>query len=148
MNRFIIGSCVLMLFACTSRLDSEFEKIENFIKKQEFPRDLDSFSEIIVINDKGSCIQCNNDFARLISSKLEDKTTLFIISQDGTKVDISFYLENTNGENILFDFNEEFSKLNIVNGCAIMKLSEKSLGKKTIINTKNIQNVQQHYNLE
>jgi len=146
MNRLILPFCILFLHACSSNQESNFAKIENFIQHHGITEPLSKFKKLIIINDKGTCIQCNNDFSKMISTNLNDKTTLFIISQDGTKVNISAFLDSKNSENLILDFKEEFSKLNIVDGCAIIEIKEESLGEKTIINTQNIKNYQSLYN--
>src|SRR5690554_8111708 len=91
MNRllFFLFTFSILFLGCNSNNLDDYDRIKLFLTKHNFSGNLDDFNEIIVINDKGDCIQCNNDYAKFISKKKADTKIIFIISQDGTKVDIS-----------------------------------------------------------
>lgn len=143
MNRllFFLFTFSILFLGCNSKNLDDYDRIKLFLTKHNFSGNLDDFNEIIVINDKGDCIQCNNDYAKFISKKKADTKIIFIISQDGTKVDISPFLENSNKENIIFDYKDEFSLLNIIKGSGVIKLQDNQIKETFIVTPQNIQDI-------
>lgn len=129
---------LMILISCQQKYESDYEKIQNFLTKHSFNKKLDRFNTIVIINDKGTCINCNNDFAQYTSRNLNNKNFLFIISQNGSKVDISPFINLKDSSNVVLDFNQDFYKLKIMNGSGIIKIKNDSLISKTIINSKSI----------
>ena len=73
----------------------------------------------------------------MMSKDLENEKVLFILSGQGTKVDISAYLDRKE-ENVLLDLDDDFSKLNIVNYCAVLEVENNRINNVTRIDVKNI----------
>ncbi len=116
---FIIFFCII-LFGCSS---SEKEKIINFYEKHRKSGNVYNYRKIVVINDLGVCMNCNNNFAAMMSDSLDVKDILFIISCDGSKVDISSYI-GIDRENVIWDKNLDFNDLKIVNNCAVIDFKD------------------------
>jgi hypothetical protein len=126
---------IVLVSACSFN-QTDFEKIESFYTTYK-NGSFDSYRYIVVINSKGGCLSCNNIFAKMMSKDLENEKVLFILSGQGTKVDISAYLDRKE-ENVLLDLEDDFSKLNIVNYCAVLEVENNRINNVTRIDVKNI----------
>lgn len=128
---------VLLLFILSSCYKpSNYEKIESFY--HQFKNgDFNQFKRVIVINEGGTCLNCNNIFARSQVQKVNDPANLFIVSAQGTRVDISAYISK-NAPNLIMDYKNEFSHLNLVKGCTIFELENKKIVKTTLIKANNV----------
>lgn len=134
-NRFLLF--FLLLVSSCSTPDA-YEKIEAFyhrFKNENFER----FSRIIVINEDGTCLNCNNLFAKSQAGNLSKDSILFIVSGYGTKVDISAYIDK-NSPNLILDPKNEFQQLNLQKGCAIIEVENRNIKSITNISVKNIGN--------
>jgi len=117
---------VLVFFSCASPQKSDYEKINNYLRTVHNYHELQLYKNIVVINESGTCMNCNNSFSKSMTKNIENDNVLFLICSPGRKVDISGYLD-TEKSNILFDFHNKFGKLNLVNHCAIIKLEDKKI---------------------
>lgn len=134
----IINSLLILLILVTGSCSKQtnYEKIERFylqFKQGDFSR----FKKVIVINEEGTCLNCNNIFARNQAEKVDETTYLFIVSGQGTRVDISAYISK-NAPNLIVDYTNEFSRLNLVKGCAIFELKNRQIVNTTYIRPDNI----------
>lgn len=137
-NSILVCFLLLLLFnSCSAPEPDTYTRIETFyqrFKKGNFER----FSRIIVINEEGTCINCNNLFARNQAENLSKDSVLFIVSGYGTKVDISAYVDK-NSPNLILDPKNEFQKLNLKKGCSIIEMEGKKVKSITNISAKNVQ---------
>lgn len=127
---------LLSLLAGSCAKPSGYEKIERFyhqFKKGDFGR----FKRVIVINEEGTCLNCNNIFAQSQFQKVDEASNLFIVSAQGTRVDISAYISK-NAPNLIMDYTNEFGRLNLVKGCTIFELENKQISKTTLIKADNV----------
>ena len=134
----VINSLLILLLLITGSCakPSNFEKIESFylqFKKGDF----NQFKRVIVINEEGTCINCNNLFARSQAKQVDETTNLFIVSGQGTRVDISAYISK-NAPNLIVDYRNEFSRLDLVKGCTIFELENRKIVRTTYIKPENI----------
>ena len=145
MNKLISLTIALMFLAsCTESIKeirlSDYQKIESFYKKHKYA-DFNAFKFVIIINDEGDCLNCNNMFAKTISKSIDNNKLLFIVSESGAKVDISAYIDNSK-KNVIWDTKSEFDKLNLVKRCTIFELKDKKIINKTEISSNNIETFQ------
>lgn len=127
---------LLLLIAGSCTQQSNFEKIERFyyqFKKGDF----NQFKRVIVINEEGTCINCNNLFAQSQAQQVDETTNLFIVSGQGTRVDISAYISK-NAPNLIMDYKNEFSRLDLVRGCTIFELENRKIVRTTYIKPENM----------
>lgn len=115
---------------------TEYEKIAGFCRENGLD-DLSKYSTVVVINEEGNCLNCNNSFAISQAKSIEEESILFIVSGSGTRVDISPYL-NRSASNVILDSKDAFRKLNLVQSCAVISLSKNQIEKITPISAKNI----------
>lgn len=117
---------VLTLGSCSE--PTQYEKIKSFYEENKTTdgQDFEVFSKIVIINEKGNCISCNNSFAKQMERYLDDSQTLFIVSGPGLKVDISGFIHSEN-LNVIWDQNEEFNKLKISKSCALIELKNNEI---------------------
>ncbi|WP_343603703.1 hypothetical protein [Fluviicola sp.] len=138
MKTSVILLLLLLLNSCSEPQLSTYEQIESFyhrFKEGNFER----FSRIIVINEEGTCINCNNLFARNQAENLSKDSVLFIVSGYGTMVDISAYVDKSS-PNLILDPKNEFQKLNLKKGCSIIEIANHKIKSITTINAKNVRN--------
>ncbi len=120
-----------------------YQRIESFYR--EFKTgNLDQYKQIIVINEDGTCLNCNNLFAKNQVGALSGDSILFIVSGYGTKVDISAYV-GKDAPNLILDPENEFGKLNLQKGCSIIELENNKVKQITHIGTKNA-GMKMHWN--
>lgn len=114
--------CQLFLIYSCSYKDSEYDKMKEFLS-QKYDVELKDYDYLVVINEQGDCMNCNNLFSKAISSAIVNHNVLYLISSPGTNIDISPYLKYEYN-NILLDFGNHFSELQIVDKCAIIELGK------------------------
>lgn len=134
-NKRLIFLFVLLMSSCSS--PDIYEQIEVFYGQFK-TGSLDQYNRIIVINEDGTCLNCNNLFAKNQAGNLSGDSVLFIVSGYGTKVDISAYVDK-NAPNLILDPENEFGKLNLQKGCSIINLENKKIKRITPINVQNVQ---------
>lgn len=148
MNKLIACYILALLVSCSNSVQgpssktekpSEYAQIKQFYSTHK-SGNFDKFQRIIVINEEGTCINCNNSFSKAMGRHIKKEEILFILSGNGTKVDMSAYVEQ-NQKNIILDFNNDFGKLNIVKQCAIIDIDSNHEISKTIVTTGNLETV-------
>lgn len=138
-SRFLLFLLLLISSCSNPKPPDQYEKIEAFYT--QFKKgNLDQYTRIIVINEDGTCLNCNNLFAKNQAGNLSGDSILFIVSGYGTKVDISAYV-GKNAPNLILDPENEFRKLNLQKNCAIIELENKKIKTITPINAQNIQHL-------
>lgn len=112
---------VASLCGCQQRQLTDKEKIEAFYHENVPEGDFGKFRKVTVINELGTCIVCNRQFAQCQYTNLDDTTNLFIISSVGQNIDIHSYLENPRS-NIIWDTMRQFDQLGICDTCCVIAL--------------------------
>lgn len=125
---------MLLIQGCDTHTPYDYERIDTFLKTEYNFHHFSEYDRLIIINELGDCINCNNTFAKSVASKTDNEKLLFLISTPGTRVDISGFLSHEY-ENVLYDFHNNFSNLELVSHCAIINYSERSID--TIIEVTN-----------
>lgn len=125
MNNLFKILFLLFLTSCSSET-SQYDKLENFLSEELDFSDLDDYNAVVVINEMGDCINCNDSFSKMMTKHLKNKRFLYIISTSGTKVDVSGYL-NSDTDNILFDFRNNFKNLNLLEKSAIIMIENNKI---------------------
>lgn len=136
----------LVIFSCgdskgkksVQKLLSNYEKLVQYCTDKN--QTLDHYTTIIVINEIGTCINCNNIFSKSQGKNLDSDSILFIVSGIGTKVDLSAYVDRK-APNLIYDDSAGFDTLNIVKSCAIITISGKKINSIEEINVKNVYEV-------
>ncbi len=136
-NSLIFFFVLLMTSCSSSDSTNTYQRIENFYRQFK-TGNLDQYKQIIVINEDGTCLNCNNLFAKNQADALSRDSVLFIVSGYGTKIDISAYI-GKNTSNLILDPGNEFGKLNLQKGCSIINLENKKIKMITPINAQNVQ---------
>jgi len=138
MNKLIILITALsIIYSCHS--PSSYDKVKSFYESKK-TGNFSKFKFLVVINEGGSCLNCNNIFSKTISSSISNSDILFIVSGSGTKVDISDYTDKSYS-NVIWDFENSFQNFNLTKKCAIFRLKNKILQEKTEINPDNVLNI-------
>ncbi len=128
---------ISFVFFVSCSPQTKYDKIEDFY--YQFKEDnFSNFDYIIVINEDGTCLNCNNSFAKAMSSNVSSDEVLFIVSGRGFKVDISDYIDNKK-KNIIWDEDELFQELNLVEKCAVIELDNLRIKKITQIDADNVE---------
>lgn len=135
---------MLLFSSCTNQTD--YEKVKSFFYSKG-KSGFDEFEYIVIINEEGTCLNCNKIFAEAMSNNIQDHDVLFILSGNGTKIDISPFTESRD-ENIIMDYDKEFNKLGLVNQCALFKIDNQRIVKKIEIGKENVMNFTSPYQLE
>lgn len=135
---------VLLLLLVIRCSDSDtYEKVEDFYKRFK-TGNLDQYNKIIVINEDGTCLNCNNLFAKNQANNLSSDSILFIVSGQGTRVDISAYIDK-NASNLILDPENKFGELSLYKGCSIIELKNKKIKNITPINNQNVQQLKMQH---
>lgn len=130
---YILG--LFLIFSCSKVKD--YEKIDSFLKSELNYKDLKDKEFLIVINEMGSCINCNNAFSKYMAKYIDSEKVLFLICSSGSRIDISMYI-NSEENHILYDMYNKFSGLNLINQSGIFKLKNEEIDTLIKINLKNI----------
>ncbi len=138
MNK-ILSFIVLLLITFACKSPNDFERIENFLKeKTEAKIRLSNYKALVVLNETGTCINCNFAFTNVMSDYIEKDQILFLVSSSGSHIDISAFLD-ANKSNVVFDYDNQFSQLNLVNHCAIIEFKNLKIDTIIEINLDNIE---------
>lgn len=143
MKRYLYTVCFFLVFSCTNTsLPHNLDKLKVYFKENNTDpqQKFNTFNYIVIINEIGDCINCNNLFSKKIANSIEREDVLFILSGNGTKVDISDFIDK-DYPNVIWDQNADFNQLNIVDKCAILELSKDSILSTTLINTDNVKSI-------
>lgn len=133
----IIGiSFLLLLLVTCSKLPNRYDQIDAFLKKELNFQDLDKYQKIVVVNELGDCMNCNNSFVEKVALLKSDTTLLFLISTPGSRVDITPFIEKQ--DNILHDPYGNFEQVDLVRSCAIIELNEQHVDTIIAVNSGNL----------
>lgn len=138
----IVVFSILILISCENESSREIQQklsanelLAQYCENHE--QNLKAYNHVIVINEIGTCINCNNIFAKAQGNNLYSDSTLFIVSGIGNKVDLSAYIDN-NSTNLILDQSADFDTLDIVSSCAIITLEGKQIKSIENINVNNV----------
>ena len=130
--------CFILLTNCVSeKKSSNYQKLVNFCNENEL-NNIEKYHSVIVINEEGNCINCNNSFAKFQSKFLDQEDFLFIVSGYGTKVDISGYVDKSS-ENLILDPKNKVGDLGLVSSCAFIEIVNSDSLKITPVNLSNVE---------
>jgi len=133
---------LIFLNSCNNKV-TNYEKIQIFIKNK-FNKDLKSYDYLIVINEQGDCLNCNNKFSVTLSKYLDNNNVLYLVSTPGFNIDVSPYIKK-DYLNVLLDYENEFSKLNLVKKCAIIDLGEQKIDTIIQVDVSNVNSVESNF---
>ena len=128
-NILYIPLLACLLSACNGNQENHSEAtsldttaiIQQFYTDQTQKNDFSKYRQAIIINERGLCLNCNNAFSLCNAKDLDNDSTLFIISSDGTQIDISPYL-STQHPNVIWDSLYSFDSLLPMNQCSIITI--------------------------
>ncbi len=109
-----------ILAACSKKT-----KIENYLNKNHSIK-IKSQKAVIFITEENGCMNCNRSFAQFMEKYTSNENILFILSSDGSKIDISHYQGYTN-KNVFYDLKKEFKKENITDKSSVIFLKNKEI---------------------
>ncbi len=133
---FVVFSCVDSTSKKpVEKIRSNYEKLVQYCKEKNHP--VNHYKTIIVINEIGTCINCNNIFSKGQGENLNSDSILFIVSGVGNKVDLSAYVDQKS-PNLIYDVSSGFDELNIVKSCAIISLHPNEIDTIEQINVNNV----------
>jgi hypothetical protein len=129
-----------ILLSCSDVKTTEtyFSELDTYFKNNHNFDSLSFYHYLVVINEQGDCLNCNNKFSKAMAKNVSDKNVLFLIATSGINVDISPYLGKEEEKNILFDLNNDFKKLNLINHSAIFKLEHNKVDTIVEIDVSNV----------
>jgi len=120
----------LFLFSCiVQEKESQESKLQSFVEQNM--HQIENYDHVLRISETG-CVGCNKSFANLVKTYLQSDKNLFIVSAKGAMVDISPYLDTQNPKNIIFDYENKFGPLNIIENSGIIFLKDNKID--TVIN--------------
>lgn len=96
--------------------------VKHFYTEQTQRDDFSKYRRAIIINENGTCLNCNNAFAQAHAKNIVDDSTLFIVSSEGAKVDISPYISRQH-RNVIWDTSYAFESLFTLDQCTILELN-------------------------
>lgn len=148
-KNFKIKLAVLLLFVSCSTNEKSHGHLSDFDKVQAFyesnlPKEgkpFNNYKYVVVINERGDCMNCNNTFSKKVASSIKNESVLFILSGNGTKVDLSSFIKDEY-PNVIWDQLAKFNSLQIVNKCAVLELKKNTIASITLINIDNINTFQ------
>lgn len=117
-------SLLVLLYGCVSE-QSDYEKVAAFIH-DNYQLKLEKYDYLIVVNEQGDCLNCNNAFSTSIARYIDNDNVLYLISSPGFNIDVSPYIQKEQ-ENVLLDFSNHFAELNLVEKCAILDLGNNKI---------------------
>lgn len=124
---FILFSSIL-LFECSNSYTSPLTHLDttsiirDFYFEETQKDDFSKYRRVVIINENGTCLNCNNAFAQAHAKNIADDSTLFIVSSEGAMVDISPYISRQR-PNVIWDTFYAFESLLTMNQCAILELN-------------------------
>lgn len=126
---FLLG---VLLYSC-KQPESDWEKLKSYYQTHKKSKPFESFKRIIVFNELGGCLNCSSHYSIKMKQYKKDLSVLFITSTTGSKYDISLFID-TLQPNIIWDYNKDFDKLNIMPKSGEIKLNHqsKTISKRTI----------------
>ncbi len=134
MNKLYLLFLIIICVGCQET--TTYDKINHFLNT-EYNKDLEAFSHLVIINEMGECMNCNNKFSKSMTEYIDNESILFLICSHGVNIDISAYLDEK-VDNIVYDFRNKFATLNIVNHCSIISLDEEKSCAVTEIDVNNL----------
>ena len=140
MNKLKHYICILIIFFVGCAEPSNFERIDDLLKSEFRFKQLTDYDQIIVINEMGECMKCNNTFAEGMSRYLDRDNLLFVICSAGNRVDISPFIEEEKA-NVILDYGNEFESLGLIHHCAIFELDDKKVDAIVEVSTDNVHEV-------
>lgn len=124
---FWTGLFLALLFgACTQKQTGDVDKIRAYYLEHRpgSEKEFEQFRKIVIVRENGgSCMNCNDMFARHMADSIDNPQILFIVSAMGNKMDISAYIDRER-KNVIWDNLLKFDKLNISETCAVIDLSQ------------------------
>lgn len=132
---WLISSSVLLI---SCRKDDSYESLVNYLRTQHHYELTPQISSIAVVNESGSCINCNKTFSDFMFDFIDHEELLFIICSNGIRMDISPFL-NTGKKNILLDPDNEFRKTNLLDEPGVIFLNQTGIDTIFTVNPNSIE---------
>jgi len=140
MNKILLLVALFFIGSGCSNKKTDFDKIQDFIHETHPNVELKNYKKLVSINEEGDCINCNNTFSRKMGEVVENKSILFILSGNGTKVDISAFVDSEH-TNVIWDYNNEFGLLKLATACTIYTVKEGKFSNKVTIKLENLNSI-------
>jgi len=125
LSSILFFSLILSLIGCKE--ESDYDRLSVFLEQEFNFGELDNYEYLIVVNEMGNCLNCNDAFAKVMSNFKENSKILYVVSGQGLLVDISYYIFSEDQSNILIDPSNKFAKLNLVNKCAVISIKDRNI---------------------
>ncbi len=84
----------------------------------------DEIKAIIIISERGGCMNCNKSFSSFVANEIENPSILYIVCSTGIKIDISPYI---NKSNTLFDYNDKFGEMGLLKKSGVLFIEERKI---------------------
>ena len=133
-NLFLVAVlCSGMMFACAPKQEreereavdmsgwSDSAKIAHYYQQISGEQDFEKYKEVVLICEGMRCPSLDRNFASEQLCKIDDSTTLFIITSIGSVIDISAYVD-TPRKNVLWDTLGIFKRMRVRDTCDIIPL--------------------------
>lgn len=130
---------LFVLAACQTE-ETKDDKLSAFFERQYSLTNLEQYAKVIVVNEMGHCMDCNNTFSETVSRYTDNSAYLFLVSTPGMVIDISEFLKQEQA-NILYDSNATFNDLEIITNCAIIDLKKGKIDKIMNVTNENISEI-------
>lgn len=118
---FLLIIVSAILGSCNRKAASEAEKIKSFYYQCVPDGDFGRFSRVVIINELGTCMNCNNRFASCQYADIDNDSVLYIVSSQGARIDISKYTDSARS-NVVWDTMFLFNDLGISDTCTVIHL--------------------------
>lgn len=118
-NIIIVYFQLLLVCACST--DNKDALLRSYLRDQMGLSSSQLPTAIFVITEEG-CPTCDKLFADLVRPRTDTPSSLFLVRAEGSTVDLSGYLEET--DQIRFDYDWSFKRLGIIKGSGVVLLNE------------------------
>ncbi|SFT81118.1 hypothetical protein SAMN05216474_2468 [Lishizhenia tianjinensis] len=139
MRRLVVFLIISLFYSC--RHESKGYGIIRTFVEERSNLNIDDYRYIFSLNERGTCLKCNNSFSKWIEGKLQEDSVLCIVSGIGKKVDIS-HLINQKNDNVIFDDDSEFPELLNLKEPAIIEVNENNIEEIINVNSSTIKSIQ------
>lgn len=138
-SMFLFIFLFFSFYSCGNKELSTYDQIEYFFNENYQFNHLNEYNYLVVINEKGDCMNCNNSFSLAMSKNIKKSNVLFLISSPGYSIDISSYTKDKK-HNVFYDYREKFNELNLINHSAIFIFNNNKVDSIIQINSSNLNN--------
>lgn len=132
-----IFSVLLLSWSCQRPKYSLYEQLDSTLAEKYDNRNLSNYDTLLFLSDIGPCLTCNKLFFKIAQNLNHRQKTLFLVSADPLKIDISWFLK-LGSQHIILDSKRHFETLNLLKSSGLIILKDGQVAEIIEINKENI----------